>query len=141
MAIKRITKTQKKLVLEALKQVKQQVEEGGTSNLGICDLLVDAIKTNYKASCGLGNSTTWEWGSEEYKDWVVLRTASERILNKLFKSWPMYSGSSSFPVPGKKGESPSWAFDKADDLWAGSYGKKRKQLLNYMIKTLKEELE
>lgn len=57
----------------------------------------------------------------------------------LFSSWSHFTGDEYYPVPhpdgSKAGYVDTW------NKWTGEYGELRKDLLDHMINTLKEELE
>lgn len=54
-------------------------------------------------------------------------------LAAAFKSWPMRSGDSVFPVPHPEMD-PEYAYLNSRDLWIDEYGFNRYQLLNHLIK-------
>lgn len=52
------------------------------------------------------------------------------ILKVLFKEWPEFSGSITWPV-----EKPLWSYNC--EYWEGKYGEARMRLLDFMIDSLK----
>lgn len=70
------------------------------------------------------------------------RFKTENILEGLFKSWPLFSGSIVYPVPDPDGFDPGCAFMEAsdEDMWEGAYGNLRKELLQHCIDELQKEL-
>lgn len=62
------------------------------------------------------------------------------ILKRLFKSWPEYSGSLTFPVK-HPDKTPHDGFINSYNLWEGEYGAARKRLLTYLIENLQQGTE
>lgn len=62
--------------------------------------------------------------------------------DRLFILWPKFSGRIAYPVPTTFGGHPAHAFEEACFYWSRilPYGRRRWQLLNFMIKTLETEL-
>lgn len=65
------------------------------------------------------------------------------MMQRLFMKWPHFSGQLGFPIPScKKGVGPGGMYYSTNRMWdrRTGYGKLRRDLLEFMIKTLKEEL-
>lgn len=68
-------------------------------------------------------------------------------MERLFAAWPKFSGSVLFPVPATDERfwhfthSEEHQFMKTEDFWEGDYGQLRKELLDFCIQTLQQELE
>ncbi len=59
------------------------------------------------------------------------------------ETWPPFSGDRAAPVPWCGGVSPMAAYKIAfagGGLWEGEYGKRRRELLDYVINYLEDEL-
>jgi hypothetical protein len=61
-------------------------------------------------------------------------------LSALFRSWPKFSGSLTYPVPGVGDMSPHEAFVRIPNVWNGEYGALRRELLDHCINELAKEL-
>jgi len=63
-----------------------------------------------------------------------------QILNRLFRSWPKFSGDAHYPVPSGiervSAQSAYYQYAK----WTGNYGKMRRKLLDHCINELEKEL-
>lgn len=59
-------------------------------------------------------------------------------LDALFRSWPKFSGSVVYPVPGVDRMTPSEAFVLTRDVWVGEYGDLRWELLEHCIAELED---
>lgn len=62
----------------------------------------------------------------------------EEQLDVLFQSWPKFSGSVAYPVPGVAGMTPDVAFIHIRDVWEGEYGDLRRELLDHCIAELED---
>lgn len=60
-------------------------------------------------------------------------------LDVLFRSWPKFSGSVVYPVPGVAGMTPGGAFAHIRDVWVGEYGDLRRELLDHCIAELEAQ--
>lgn len=63
----------------------------------------------------------------------------EEQLTALFRSWPKFSGSVVYPVPGVDRMTPSEAFVYIHDVWVGEYGDLRRELLDHCIAELEAQ--
>lgn len=116
-----------KLVLASLRWVRDGNITG--RSLGIC--------YNYEFAPGFGELRR-EWGE------TVAGDKGAYVLTKIWRSWPYFSGSNTFPVPA--GRSPlvryrstaSAAFYMAADQWdeLTEYGQLRRELLDFLIADL-----
>lgn len=68
----------------------------------------------------------------------------DRLLFSLFKAWPKFSGTLSFPVPHPAepfSAAAARAYYFAKDKWEGEYGALRMELLDFCITELEDQLE
>ena len=116
----------RKALLAALRAVQAYVEDGTH-----CEF--DGICGNVRTQLIL-----------EDVPWDALGKA-EGDLRAAFKTWPMFSGYTLYPVPGNAGRNPySMYFQHADvirDLWVGEYGERRKDLLRHCIEYFSEDAD
>lgn len=65
------------------------------------------------------------------------------VKHDLFRKWPEFSGSLTYPVPNKFlwvfTKDPGDSYRDTIDMWVGSYGRARLRLLNFLIKELERE--
>ncbi len=74
-------------------------------------------------------------------EWEV-KCSLRAIRNILFKEWPKYSKDIEYPVPSDLiGYSPASAFWINMSKWDGTYGDLRKELLQFMIDSLRLALK
>lgn len=64
----------------------------------------------------------------------------EEQLDVLFQSWPKFSGSVAYPVPGVDRMTPLEAFVYIRAVWVGEYGDLRRELLDHCIAELEKAL-
>lgn len=66
-------------------------------------------------------------------------------ITRKSRKWPKYSGVKEYPVPSSsKMYSPKGAYDRAclgRTMWKGRYGRLRFQLLNFLVRELKQEIK
>lgn len=99
-----------------------------------CLLKVKASKKLRKYGGGICSCVDDAWGKG---------TPPKLQMRLLFRKWPHYSGTIQYPVPScKKGDNNYSAFFSCVNLWdrRTAYGRLRWDLLEFMIKTLQEEL-
>lgn len=65
----------------------------------------------------------------------------EKVSNNIFANWPKFSGSKLFPVPSTNFKSNCDMFCDTNNYWEGAYGDLRKELLQFMIDSLKLALK
>lgn len=62
-------------------------------------------------------------------------------FDDLVRSWPKFSGNTSFPVPpvnpGETAETEFWNAFNRETMWQGEYGALRMELLDYLIEVTK----
>ena len=65
-----------------------------------------------------------------------------RLFDKLAETWPKFSGSWVYPIPcdGTRFTSPEDCFNSTDDLWGGTQGELRHELLHFVIKQCERKL-
>lgn len=65
-----------------------------------------------------------------------------RILRDLFVSWPKFSGDIIYPIkaPGYQTGEASYLSEENHNKWEGEYGNLRKELLDFLINSLKNEV-
>jgi hypothetical protein len=73
-------------------------------------------------------------------------------MKSIFVSWDGFSGNIDYPVPANFSifDPSTWYFSKKErakmkfrytmNLWTGSYGKRRKELLDFMIVTIEHDI-
>ena len=107
-------------VLDALIKIKLRTEDGGGTVYGICSIVEDIL---YHDRCN--------------KYYSLYRP----VLDKLFISWPKFSGCTSYPVPSGSGSvSAVDKYGKGGSKWVGEYGLLRIELLDHMITELGRNL-
>lgn len=107
-----------KTLLEALSAVQAYVENGThCEHAGICGNVADKLY-----SAGVPQD---------------VHNEVDDMLRAAFETWPMFSGDTSYPVPGDNGHTPATAYNYyagvEEDLWQGEYGAWRKDLLRHCI--------
>lgn len=73
---------------------------------------------------------------------IVLENGSSlTAIIDLVREWPHYSGNALFPIHTNKKLSPMWQFDTTYNHWDHNtnYGRRRWQLVNYLIRELRKE--
>lgn len=71
----------------------------------------------------------------DYENWEFI----DEFLGASFPKWRYFSGDLDYPIKFGK-ERPNDSYCHLNK-WEGGYGKKRMQLLNFLIKTAKQELK
>lgn len=106
-----------KIVTEILVQLKYSEVKPKT---GICSYVEDRLMII---------TSDPEW-SQVYRWWI-------NRSRGFFWSWPEFSGSDVFPVPGPAGYDPTAAYEFFDK-WYGEYGESRMRLLDFIISKFQE---
>lgn len=111
----------REILLEALENVEGIVKRGYVRLGGICDALNhQVVMMNYHS----------DYRNEVYD-----------LMTFYWEKWPKYSGIRLFPVPGPMGEYALEAWGDHIDKWSGPYGDLRKDLLNFLIESIKKDLD
>lgn len=111
-----------KLVLQALKRLEEKAFANSDSiNGGIC------------------------YSVYKYLRGTIDPNARKTILKFSFEGWPKHSGNSNYPIPctnNLSGDAPCQFYQSfsARTLWQGEQGRLRRDLLDYAINKLEEEL-
>ena len=58
-------------------------------------------------------------------------------MGNIAAMWPKFSGNEKFPVPAVKFKCPVQEYNQRSNKWAGEYGALRRELLDFIIDTLK----
>lgn len=64
--------------------------------------------------------------------------STDAVMYELFEKWPKFTGTPEFPVPHPH-LTPAAAYAEPD-IWEGTYGDNRKELLNFMIAELEKDI-
>lgn len=67
--------------------------------------------------------------------------AISNMMFDLWKKWPNFSGTLSYPVPHPQYSLPEMAYIEEDHCWEGEYGDSRKELLSFLIAELQKDSE
>lgn len=105
-------------LLQALLTLRQQVD-AGENNLyaGICISVDEVMYINGVPMCD--------------------STHARARRKEIFRTWPKFSGTLSYPVPSTNPElSAEACFHFTSDKWSGEYGQLRRELLDYLIEEL-----
>lgn len=64
------------------------------------------------------------------------------LLVEIVKTWPKYSGESMYPIPcdGTDYTAPGECFNSVENLWEGTQGELRRELLHFTIQQCKREI-
>lgn len=65
-----------------------------------------------------------------------------RLLDEIVETWPKFSGSFSYPIPcdGTDYTNPGDCFNSVENLWEGTQGELRYELLHFIIKKCERKI-
>lgn len=64
------------------------------------------------------------------------------LFERIVEQWPHFSGSLTYPVPGDGTDytNPGDCFNRVENLWEGTQGELRRELLHFIIQQCKREI-
>lgn len=118
--------------LKTLLSICLQIQRDPVTTTGICSNVSNALRL-----------IVWDL-SEEMQG--TLQDEFEALLTIFFETWPKFSGNIAFPVPDFRSDWDRYSragviFWECYDYWSGEYGDLRKELLQFMIDSLKLALK